>query len=217
VRGTSRAPHACMSVWCGGWSATLAAVVVVCGANACMPHERAAELALKDPRNAALETRNGERVLARGAARGAIPGSDTDVRRDPDGAIEVDGRTVVGRDGRVYDAGSADRIDRGAELRAPVCFAWRKRGCREITIVTPLENVRSLRAFERPVRFVGIMELLIAGSLLTWGAVTERDPGNQTTSGGAILLTSGTVFAIVGLLQTFGGERNAVTIVGGGR
>jgi hypothetical protein len=181
----------------------------------CMAYEPAAELRVRDPRLVSLETFAGDPLLPRGSRVAGIPGRDVIATRASDGAIEVDGRTIVASDGDVSGVRSLDDLRATNEVDLPVCYAFHRGGCRHVRVNTPTDNVALLRSWERPERFVGVMELLVASGLVGAGYLS-RDPSPHapTTSGEGILITSGAILALVGAFQTFGANRNESVILG---
>jgi hypothetical protein len=87
------------------------------------------------------------------------------------------------------------------EVKTNVCLDLgpKRAGCvKSIALVTPTENVRVLRERDKPIRWLGVAEMIAGGLVITAGAVS-LDPGK---SGGAILVGLGAVLAAVGIVQT---------------
>jgi hypothetical protein len=182
---------------------------------ACTLYERAADVKVNDPALVAVEIGR-ERVLSPGRGAAAGQAADTSVRRRQDGAIEVNHRTIVGRDGSVSGLDSIEQAEEGETLRLPLCYRYHRGACHGV-ILTPATNVRELREYEEPVRVVGVMELVLAGTAIGFGTLLATRPERQHTSGAGLLITSGAVLAIIGALQTFGASRDVSPASGAGK
>jgi hypothetical protein len=74
-----------------------------------------------------------------------------------------------------------------------------------------MDNVKVLREYLEPVRVVGFVELALAGLAIGWGVSLATT--SQTTSGGGLLIGSGTIVAIIGAVQAFRPKHHVNAIV----
>ena len=183
------------------------------GNVSCVMYERAADVRVYDPSRVALDMYDGRRVLAVGAERGHVPRFEMDVTRGKEGTIDVGDRTLVGRDGRVSGLDSLAETTTGSELRLPVCMRYHRGGCRPVEVVTPFDNVRTLKEYESPVRFFGFMELVVAGAMVGGGIFAASNQGHQTTTGGALLIGAGGLLGVVAMVQLLASDRDVHSIV----
>ncbi len=188
----------------------LAASFVALVLGGCTLDEHAVDAVLRDPSRVAVQTRDGRTVLEAGRAPTTATVGKLTASRERDGAIVINGRTTVDRHGAVSALDALEDVSTEDGLRLPVCMRYHRGGCRGV-LVTPMDNVKVLREYLEPVRVVGLVELALAGLAIGWGVSLAET--SQTTSGGGLLIGSGTILAIIGAVQTFRPRHHVNAIV----
>lgn len=165
----------------------------------CVAYGHSVSVGLRDPRLAWVESTSTQKPFEppKVDEEVVVPGTGETVERAANGAISVQGHTIVASDGAVLylPRTLAYVAQAGDTVRIPICFRW---GCdKNLIIATATTNVRVFRERDRPLWFVGVAELLFGAGFIVGG----RAAWSPKTSGGAILVTGGVLLGIIGVIQ----------------
>jgi hypothetical protein len=170
----------------------------------CSVYQHEVDIKVQDPHRVWVESgRSAERIDPSGPDAGALlPGTRDHVERTDSGVLRVGGRSVVGRDGSI--PGPPATLDESARdngvFRFPVCYRSGRRGVgckRSVMLATPWDNVVVAREADVPTVWLGVLEVLGGAGAATAGAFI-RSP---YSSGGALLIGTGLVAVVAGIVQ----------------
>jgi hypothetical protein len=192
--------------------------VVLFAPLGCTAYEHEVDVEVRDPRAVWIESpHTNARADPQGPGQRAIvPGTRVVVTRDGDGALSVNGRTVVGHDGVVSPPDSlSDATRDGGMLRTSACYRLKRKSndcSKSVWITTPMSNVKTLAERDAPLPWLGYVELF-GGLALGGTGYVLADQSPQYRGAGAIMMGVGAAAAIIGVVQLFSGAHNERTIV----
>jgi len=173
----------------------------------CSVYQHQVDIRVLDPHRVWVETgRAAARTDPSGPDSGAsIPGTHDRAAWDADGVLRVAGQKLVGSDGTlVSPPATLDKtsLDAGV-FRIPACYRDGRRGVgckRSLMLATPWDNVVMAREADVPPAWVGWLEILGGAGVGALGAVAAR---GSYDSGGALLIGTGAVAVIAGIVQLY--------------
>jgi hypothetical protein len=172
----------------------------------CSVYQHEVDIRVLDPHRVWVETgRSADRIDPSGPDSGTwIPGTHDRAVRDDYGVLRVAGRKLLGSDGTIVSPPpTLDKtsLDSGV-FRIPACYREGRRGVgckRSVLLATPWDNVMMAREADVPPAWVGWLEIVGGAGVGVLGGVV-REP---YSSGGALLIGTGAVAVIAGIVQLY--------------